>query len=280
MPMSARTIDGRALARRILEQTAEEIRRLGIVPGLGVILAGGDPASKVYVQKKKEAAEEIGVLFDLHEFDESVTEGQLLSALAELNGRPDIHGIVVQLPLPDGLDTDRIIRAVDPKKDVDGFHPELLDRLDAGETDRTPGLVEGIELLFAETGRKLAGQQVTVVSNGDVFSRPLGACLRRAGAAVETVRSDSPGMREAVGRADLLITAVGQPGLVRGDMLKPDSVVIDVGTTRVGRRIVGDVDRDTAGQVAGWITPVPGGVGPVTVAMLLKNVVRLAKGET
>ncbi|OIO51580.1 bifunctional methylenetetrahydrofolate dehydrogenase/methenyltetrahydrofolate cyclohydrolase [Candidatus Uhrbacteria bacterium CG_4_10_14_0_8_um_filter_58_22] len=275
--MSARIIDGRAVARRILAETRSEIESIDMTPGLGVIMVGDDPASKVYVRKKMEAAKRIGVHFESLVFPQDTDEETIVRAVTEMNARDDIHGIVVQLPLPKGLDTDRIVRTIDPDKDVDGFHPELIRRMSQDPDCRLPGLVEGLKLLFDETGLELNGQRTVIISNSEVFSHPLKLFLERQGAGVETVRGDSPNLASALGQADLLITAVGRPGLVTGQMLKPGTVILDVGTTRVDGRVVGDVEFETASEVAGWITPVPGGVGPVTVAMLLHNVARLAK---
>ncbi|MFC1638898.1 bifunctional 5,10-methylenetetrahydrofolate dehydrogenase/5,10-methenyltetrahydrofolate cyclohydrolase [Patescibacteria group bacterium] len=277
--MISRLINGRTLAERIEEEAAREVKERGLEPGLGVILVGEDPASQLYVRKKREACERVGVMFDLMEIATDAPEEIVLRAVHELNGRDDIHGILVQLPLPEGQDTDRVMRSIDPAKDADGFHPARLKLISDGEPCDPPGLIEGIMLLVAETDFEPKGRHAVIAANSPVFALPLESELRAAGLEVETVNGDFPGLPEAFRRGDLVVTALGRPQLVTGDMLKPGAVVIDVGTTKVEGRTVGDVEFETAREVAAWLTPVPGGVGPITVAMLIRNVVRLAAGD-
>jgi len=272
-----RYIDGRRVAARIEDETRREIASLGFTPGLGVMLVGDDPASRLYVRLKRAACERAGIRFELEDFPADAREDELIDAIRGLNARDDIHAILVQLPLPDGFDTDRVIRAMDPEKDVDGFHPDNIRRLDESDGDSFPGLTEGIIDLIRETGTDFTGKRAVITANSPTFALPLEIRLRQLGALPEFAPGDSLDLASRFREADILITALGRPGLVTGDDIKPGVILIDVGTTRVGKTVVGDVDAESVRGVAGWLTPVPGGVGPVTVAMLLKNVVRLAK---
>jgi len=275
--IQTRYIDGRKVAARIEEETRQEIAALGMTPGLGVILVGDDPASHLYVRLKRKACERAGIRFELKDFPDDAQEDELLDAIRALNARDDIHAILVQLPLPEAFDTDRVIRAMDPAKDVDGFHPDNIRRIDESDGDGFPGLTEGIIELIRETGADFAGKHAVIAANSATFALPLEVRLRQLGALPEFASGDALDLASRFKEADILITALGRPGLVTGDDIKPEAIIIDVGTTRVGDTVVGDADAESVEGTAGWITPVPGGVGPVTVAMLLKNVVKLAK---
>jgi methylenetetrahydrofolate dehydrogenase (NADP+)/methenyltetrahydrofolate cyclohydrolase len=275
--IETREIDGKAVAERIERETKTEIESLGLNPGLGVILVGDDPASHLYVRLKRKACERVGIRFELSEMPAGTPTETVMETVEELNGRDDINAILVQLPLPDGCDTDAVIRTIDPMKDVDGFHPENIRRLSDGETDEYPGLTEGIIDLIDETGVSITGKTAVIAANSPTFALPLEMRLRQAGAAAEFVRGDSEDLLSRLRQADMVITALGRPGIVTGDDIKEGAVLIDVGTTKVGSKTVGDIDAESVQGKAAWITPVPGGVGPVTVAMLLKNVIRLSK---
>ncbi len=273
-----RIIDGRKVAQRIEEETRREIAALGSEPGLGVILVGDDEASHLYVRLKHEACIRVGIRFEAAMLSQDDGQTAVLEKIRELNARDDIDAILVQLPLPAGMDTDAIIRAIDPAKDVDGFHPDNIRRL--GDEDRDfPGLTEGIVDLIRETGADLNMKRAVIAANSPTFALPLEMRLRQLGALPEFVRGDAPDITRHFGGADIVISALGRPGLITGDDIKEGAILIDVGTTKVGKRTVGDVDAESVQGKASWLTPVPGGVGPVTVAMLLKNVVRLAKGR-
>lgn len=278
--MPAKKIDGRAVAARIEEETKKAIEKHGLRPGLAVILVGDDPASQIYVRKKQEACQRVGIEFELVKMDEDAGQDTVIAAIQELNGRDDINAILVQLPLPGELDTEEVIRSVDPNKDVDGFHPDRLRQMTDGVECDPPGLIEGLQMLFAETGLNPKGMHAVVAANSPVFALPLEICLTSKGATVEIVSGEAPDLAVSFRRADLIVTALGRPNLITEDMLKPGVVILDVGTTRINGHVVGDVDYKSASKVASWITPVPGGVGPVTVAMLLKHVTKLAKDQS
>ncbi len=258
-------IDGHAEARRIRTSVKEEVARLARRPGLGVILVGDDPASHVYVGLKEKACAEAGILFERIVFPANVAQEDVLRAVVELNGRDDIDAMLVQLPLPPHLNTETIMNAIDPRKDVDGFHRENLRAYLEGAGDE-PGLIEAISLLLDAASAPHHGL-ACVLANSTVFSVPLETMLSRRG--LEPT--------EDALAADVVVTATGKPGSLTSNMIKPGAIVIDVGTTRVDGKTVGDADEESVARVAGALTPVPGGVGPVTVAMLLKKTLDLAK---
>ncbi len=261
-------LDGRALADRIKSQLAQAIAGGTVRPGLGIVLVGDDPASQLYVRLKERAAGEVGMHFVKHLLPGSATTDEVIARVHSLNDDATIHGIVVQLPLPEGLPTDKIVSAIDPAKDVDGFHPENVRRLIAGEPVLVPSLVQSIRHLLEASGVPLSGKTAAVLARGSVLSKPLLTVLARSGV---NATSDPAS-------ADILIAAVGQPQAVGADQIKPGAIVIDVGINHVGDRIVGDVDPAAAAH-ASFITPVPGGVGPVTVATLLENTYAAATGR-
>ncbi|PPC77545.1 bifunctional methylenetetrahydrofolate dehydrogenase/methenyltetrahydrofolate cyclohydrolase FolD [Pokkaliibacter plantistimulans] len=278
--MTARLIDGRARAARLQAQVAEEAAALhastGVLPGLAVVLVGQDPASEVYVRSKIRRTEEAGLYSESHRLPDTVSEAELLALIERLNADPRIHGILVQLPLPAHLDQRRIIDAIDPDKDVDGFTSINAGRL----ANRQPGLVPctplGCLMLLEEELGELRGRVATVVGCSNVVGRPMIQLLLKKDCSVLVAHRYTEDSAALVRQADIVVAAAGVPGLVRGDWLKPGAVVIDVGINRIASadgssRIVGDVATGEALPVAAAITPVPGGVGPMTIACLLAN---------
>jgi methylenetetrahydrofolate dehydrogenase (NADP+)/methenyltetrahydrofolate cyclohydrolase len=253
---------GRALAETIRQKMKERMARFHTAPGLAVLLVGDDPASHTYVRLKERACREAGIRFEKFLYLASATEETLTEKIRELNQRKDINGVLVQLPLP-GQNENRVVAAIDPDKDVDGFHPESLRRMEAGE----PGLISpvalGVMKLIEKTGKDVAGMSACVMAS-ELFAKPFLQLLAEHRAHIVSETKN----------ADILIVAVGRPRTVTGDRIKPGAIVIDVGTTRVGDKIVGDADRASVEGVASYLTPVPGGVGPMTVAMLILNVAK------
>ncbi|MBA3577473.1 MAG: bifunctional methylenetetrahydrofolate dehydrogenase/methenyltetrahydrofolate cyclohydrolase FolD [Sphingomonas sp.] len=281
--MTARLIDGKAAAldirRRVAEVVAAFRTRTGRSPGLATILVGEDPASAVYVRSKGKATGEAGMEGFSHQLTESTSEAQLLDLVERLNADDQVDGILVQLPLPKHIDTDRVIAAIDPAKDVDGFHPVNAGRLATGLDALIPCTPFGcLHLLKQELG-SIAGKDAVVIGRSNIVGKPMAMLLIGESATVTIAHSKTRDLPDVVRRADIVIAAVGRPEMVRGDWIKPGAVVIDVGINRVpaaedGKtRLVGDVAFDEAAKVASAITPVPGGVGPLTIAMLLRNTV-------
>ncbi|HZQ74442.1 MAG TPA: bifunctional methylenetetrahydrofolate dehydrogenase/methenyltetrahydrofolate cyclohydrolase FolD [Burkholderiales bacterium] len=279
--MAARILDGKALAAQVLSGAKKEVERLaqrGIAPGLAVILAGEDPASRVYVRNKVRACGETGIRSRLVELPSAVTEEKLMSCVAELNADPAIHGILVQLPLPKQVDAARVLDAVSPAKDVDGFHPENLGALVAGTPRLVPCTPAGIMRLIEHAGVAPAGRRAVVIGRSTIVGKPLALLLLQKDATVTVCHSKTRDLEEIARGADILIAAVGRPKLVTGKMVKPGACVIDVGINRLADgSLAGDVDFESVRAVAGWVTPVPGGVGPMTIAMLLENCLRAAE---
>jgi len=277
----AKIIDGKALAMRIRETVKKrvaEAKAMGIVPGLAVVLVGDDPASRVYVNTKKKTCHELGIYSEEHTYDNSVTQKELLEKIAQLNADPKISGILVQLPLLKHLNADQIIEAIDPRKDVDGFHPVNVGKLVLGLPGFLPCTPAGVMELIHETGTTIAGKECVVVGRSNIVGKPQAMLLLREHGTVTVCHSRTQNLAEVVRRADILVVAVGKPGMITGDMIKPGAVVIDVGINRLpDGRLVGDVDFDSAVKVASAITPVPGGVGPMTIAMLMHNTLEAAR---
>jgi len=265
-------LDGRALAQTIREKIKQRVAALPSSPGLAVILVGADPASHTYVSIKQKACEEVGIRFEKYLYFASESEETIINKIHELNAREDIHGILVQLPLPD-QDTDRVIAEIDPNKDVDGFHPENISKLRLGEPALAPAVALGILKLIDSTNEPLSGKTATIISS-ERFAEPIVALLRERGVVSHVCPEENLDMKEHTLQSDILIVAEGHPNFVTGDMIKHGAIVIDVGTTKVGDKLIGDVDRESVEKVAGYLTPVPGGVGPMTVAMLLVNVLK------
>ena len=286
--MSARPIDGRGIAARIRAEVAESAAALaessGVRPGLAAVLVGDDPASAAYVKMKKKACEEAGLASRVLRLPVETRQEELLARVAELNADSEIHGILVQLPLPSQIDEAAVVRAVDPDKDVDGFHPVNVGRVALGELDRAfvPATPAGILRLLDETGVKLAGAEAVVIGRSAIVGRPTATLLLHRSATVTVCHSRTRDLASHTRRADVLVAAVGKPGFVTAAMVKPGAAVIDVGINRVtdgdGKgRLVGDVDFEDVSEVAGCLTPVPGGVGPMTIAMLLENTLTAAQ---
>lgn len=279
--MPAQIIDGKALAESVRAALRTKVAALaarGVRPGLAAILAGTDPASRVYVRNKVRACEDTGVHSEVHEFPERVSEGELLQRIAKLNADPRIHGVLVQLPLPGKVDASRVLAAIAPTKDADGFHAESLGALVQGRPGFVPGTPAGVMALLEHAGVPLAGRHAVIVGRSTVVGKPAALLLLQKDATVTICHSRTSDLAAVTRQADILVAAVGRAKLITADMVKPGACVIDVGINRsVDGKLVGDVDFDTVKDVAGWITPVPGGVGPMTVAILLVNTVKAAE---
>jgi methylenetetrahydrofolate dehydrogenase (NADP+) / methenyltetrahydrofolate cyclohydrolase len=267
----AQIINGTAIAQNIRDGLREKILQLSESPGLAIILVGSDPASYVYVGLKEQAAKEAGIRFEKDYYPATISQDVVMQKIVELNNRSDIHGILVQFPLPEGFDENKIVAAINPVKDVDGFHPENLRLLSADEPRLIPGLALGIIRLIESTGTTLSGKKVTILAKSGVFAGPLGQLFQQDEASVTFITPNAPDLLQQLQEADIVVAAVGRPKFIKGEMVKAGAIIIDVGYNRVNNRAVGDVDFASASQVASWITPVPGGVGPMTVAMLLTN---------
>ncbi len=288
--MTARIIDGRAIARRIRAEIATAGRLLteatGVVPGLAAVLVGEDPASATYVRMKGRACDEAGFHSRIVRLPLDAPPGGLLDTIDELNADPEVHGILVQLPLPAHIDPAAVVAAVDPRKDVDGFHPLNAGRVLQGDLERAfvPATPAGILRLLDEDGCEIAGAEAVVVGRSDIVGKPVAVLLLQRHATVTVCHSATRRLADHTRRADVLVVAVGRPSLVTGDMVKPGATVVDVGTNRLPAedgsprgRLVGDVDAETVRAVAGALTPVPGGVGPMTITMLLDSTLKAAR---
>jgi methylenetetrahydrofolate dehydrogenase (NADP+)/methenyltetrahydrofolate cyclohydrolase len=282
--MPATLIDGKSLAvsaRGSLKNRIDALAKQGVRPGLAAILAGEDPASRVYVRNKARACEETGLRSEVHELPQDVAETALLELIARLNAARDVHGIVLQLPLPRQLDADRILPAISPAKDVDGFHAMNLGALLQGRAGFVPGTPAGVMRLIEHAGVAPAGRHAVIVGRSTIVGKPLALLLLQRDATVTICHSRTRDLAAVARQADILVAAVGKPKLVTAAMVKPGACVIDVGINRMADgKLCGDVDFAAAKEVAGSITPVPGGVGPMTVAMLMENTVKAAELAT
>ena len=271
------TIDGKAIALGIKESLRERVAglkdRYGRVPCLAVVIVGDNPASHSYVRSKIEAASFVGIDGHEIEFPSDVTELELLQTVAALDADPAIDGILVQLPLPQQIDPDKVLDVISPEKDVDGFHPHNVASLHLGRPCTFPCTPKGIIRLIDSTGTVIDGKRAVVVGRSNIVGKPVAKLLQDRNATVTVAHSHTPDLAALTREADILVVATGHAGLIDGSMVKPGAVVIDVGITRMGKRIVGDVDFASASQVASYITPGPGGVGPMTVAMLMENTI-------
>ncbi|MFW6409893.1 MAG: bifunctional methylenetetrahydrofolate dehydrogenase/methenyltetrahydrofolate cyclohydrolase FolD [Halanaerobiales bacterium] len=275
-------IDGKAIAEEIrgdLKEEVNELKNEGRVPGLSVVLVGNNPASQTYVSMKEKAAKKLGIKSELHEMDEDISQKELLDMVDKLNNDSEVDGILVQLPLPDHINPDRVIEAIDPGKDVDGFHPINTGRLFNGQDDDlrfepcTPlGIIELIE-----RSTEIDGKNAVIVGRSNIVGKPVAHLLLDKNATVTVCHSHTADLKKETLRADILVAAVGYPELITGDMVKEGATVIDVGINRVEGKLIGDVEFDSASKRADHITPVPGGVGPMTIAMLMKNTVKARK---
>jgi methylenetetrahydrofolate dehydrogenase (NADP+)/methenyltetrahydrofolate cyclohydrolase len=279
----AQLIDGKAVAARVRAEVKAEVEKLkaerGLVPGLTVVRVGEDPASKIYVTGKKKAAEEVGFnSWELHP-DDKITQDELLSLVDKLNKDPAVHGVLVQLPLPKHIDAERIISAVRPEKDADGFHPVNAGMLSVGKPAPRPCTPFGIMRLLREVGCDPSGKRAVVVGRSNIVGKPMALMLLAADATV-TVCHRKSNLAAEVANADILVAAVGVPELIKGEWIKPGAVVIDVGMNRMpDGKLKGDVEFEMAKERASFITPVPGGVGPMTIAMLMRNTLEAAKAS-
>ena len=300
--MSATILDGNQVAAVIKTEVTEEVARLaegGIRPGLAAVLVGHDPASEVYVRNKVKTCEATGICSELIRPDENSTTSQMLALVAELNARDEIDGILVQLPLPKQIDSKKVLLAVDPAKDVDGFHPVNVGNLSTGRPGLVPCTPAGCIEIMKRSGVRIEGAEAVVVGRSDIVGKPVAMLLTNANATVTICHSKTRDLGEVCRRADILVAAIGRPGMITPDMVKPGATVIDVGINRItdraqfeqffagnakreavfaktGSTLVGDV-HPSAALVAGAITPVPGGVGPLTIAMLMSNTLKAAK---
>ncbi|MCG8500120.1 MAG: bifunctional methylenetetrahydrofolate dehydrogenase/methenyltetrahydrofolate cyclohydrolase FolD [Firmicutes bacterium] len=279
--MGEKVIDGRQIASKIrsrLKAEVAELKEKGICPGLAVVIVGDDPASRVYVNMKKKACAEIGIYSEEYTLPQETTQQELLDLVKRLNGKEDIHGILVQLPLPGHLDEEEVIDAIAVRKDVDAFHPVNVGKIMIGNYDFLPCTPAGVMELIKETGIEITGKECVVVGRSNIVGKPQSMLLLQQHGTVTVCHSRTKNLKEVCKRADILVVAVGRAQMITGDMIKPGAVVIDVGMNRLeNKKLVGDVDFDSAAAVAGAITPVPGGVGPMTIAMLMKNTVKAAQ---
>lgn len=279
--MTARIIDGAALSQRIREEVAQRVSALaekGTRPGLAVVLVGADPASQVYVRNKVAACEKAGLHSVKEQYPAEMTEAELLARIDVLNQDPTIHGILVQLPLPKHMDAHKVIEAIAAEKDVDGFHVSNAGLLMTGQPLFRPCTPYGVMKMLESEGVTLRGAEAVIVGASNIVGKPMAMLLLQAGATITICNSKTRDLAAQTRRADVLVVATGKPGMIDGSMIKPGAVVIDVGINRgADGKLCGDVDFASAKEVAGAITPVPGGVGPMTIAMLLVNTVEAAE---
>ncbi|CAM4210856.1 bifunctional methylenetetrahydrofolate dehydrogenase/methenyltetrahydrofolate cyclohydrolase FolD [Lacicoccus alkaliphilus] len=277
--MTAEILNGREIAKDYRAGLAEEVEKLkskGITPNLTVVIAGNDGASLSYVRSKNKAAEKIGMTSDIVHLDEDASEEDVLNEVKRLNNDDAVHGILVQVPLPDQVDENKVLEAISPEKDVDGFSPVNIGRLYTGQRTFVPCTPLGIMELLKHTG-SLEGKEVAVIGRSHIVGQPVAKLLIDQNATVTVMHSRTKDMVEKLKNFDVVVSAVGKPGLVKGSDLKEGAIVIDVGNTMVDDKLVGDVDYDSAAEVASHITPVPGGVGPLTITMVLNNTLLAAK---
>ena len=279
--MTAKILDGNALAQKLrasFRQEADQLAAQGIRPGLAVILVGEDPASQVYVRNKVNACAQAGFHSEKYAFPADIAPQAVFDKIAELNADPKIHGILVQLPLPGHFDADAVLEAIAPEKDVDGFRAENVGALMQGQPCFIPCTPYGAMKFFEEAGISLKGKEAVVVGRSNIVGKPMAMLLMHAGATVTVCHSQTRDLKAHCQRADILVAAVGKPKMITGDMIKPGAVVIDVGINRLpDGKLCGDVDFESAREVAAFITPVPGGVGPMTITMLLANTLESAE---
>jgi methylenetetrahydrofolate dehydrogenase (NADP+)/methenyltetrahydrofolate cyclohydrolase len=279
--LGAQLIDGKAIAadiRRELKEEINQLRKKNVNPGLTVVLVGDDPASQTYVRSKQRACAEVGIRSEVKMLAKDTPQAELIALIGELNRDPQVHGILVQLPLPEHINSDTVLRVIDPLKDVDGFHPVNVGSLWTGLSEQgfVPCTPAGIIELLHRTGIEPTGLNAVVIGRSNIVGKPMAALLLQSNATVTICHSRTRGLREYCRDADILVVAIGRARFVKGDWIKPGAVVIDVGMNRVDGVLCGDVD-ESAREVAGHITPVPGGVGPMTIAQLLRNTVIAAR---
>ena len=272
--MSAKILNGKTAAAKARQLCRDYLNKKGVMPGLVIITIGDDPASAVYVRNKIKACEECGIYVRHEKFAADVNPDIVRGVIFNANLSPSIVGIMVQLPLPYGWDSRELMELIDPRKDVDGLTYTNIGMLWSGEAMHYPCTAKGIDYLLHENGIDFAGKHVVIVGRSDIVGKPMAAIALENNATVTVCHSKTKNLAEHTRMADILVVAVEKPGLITGNMVKPGAVVIDVGINRTENGLVGDVDFDSVSKVAGWITPVPGGVGPMTVAMLMNNVAR------
>ena len=276
--MTAQIIDGKALAATIREEIAQEVKTMSVQPSLAVIIVGDDPASHVYVRNKGKAAEGCGIKSTTDILPDDTTQEQLLARVRELNADPSVHGILVQLPLPKQIDADTVINTIAPEKDVDGFHVVNAGKLATGQESLVACTPQGCHIMLKRHHGNLSGKHAVIIGRSNIVGKPMAQLLLNEGCTVTICHSKTKDVAEECRRADIVVAAVGRPLMVKGDWLKQGATVIDVGINRTAEgKLVGDVEFDSALKVADAITPVPGGVGPMTIACLLKNTVKAAK---
>lgn len=277
----AKLLMGKEVSNRIKGELKDEVSKLkseGITPGLAVIIVGDDPASRVYVNNKKKACEECGIYSEEYALPAETPESELLELIKKLNEKSDISGILVQLPLPKHINEETVINSIDPKKDVDAFHPVNVGKIMVGNYDFVPCTPAGVMELIKESGIDVSGKECVVVGRSNIVGKPQAMLLLHQNGTVTICHSRTKNLAEKTKQADILVAAVGIPKFITGDMIKEGAVVIDVGINRLeNKKLCGDVDFESAEPVAGAITPVPGGVGPMTIAMLMKNTVKAAR---
>jgi len=281
--MTAQLLDGRSLAGDVEREAAAEAaavtRRYGVSPCLAAILVGADPASALYVKRKAEACGRSGLRSETFHLPEATTEAEVLALIGDLNARADVHGILPQQPMPPQINPRTVFERIDPRKDVDGLGPANMAALLVGRPNLVPCTPAGIMLLLQRTGVDPAGKEAVVVGRSTIVGKPVALLLLHAHATVTWCHTRTTDLAGHTRRADILVVAAGRPRLITGEMIKPGAVVIDVGVNRVDGKLTGDVDFASVSAMAGWITPVPGGVGPMTIAMLLRNTVQAAAAQ-
>lgn len=279
--MAAQVISGTQIAQEIREQITKEVAEIkastGVTPGLAVVIVGENPASQVYVRQKEKACEETGIYSEKHALPADVSQEELLSLVERLNQERKIHGILVQLPLPEHLNETEVLYTIDPSKDVDGFHPVSIGKMVIGEETFLSCTPQGIMVLLEKAGVDLSGKEAVVVGRSNIVGKPVSMLLLQKHATVTICHTRTKDLAFHTKRADVLVVAAGRPEVIKGDMVKEGAVVIDVGVNRVNDKLVGDVEFASVSEKAAAITPVPGGVGPMTVTMLLQNTLLAAK---
>lgn len=277
----ATIIDGKKVSQKIreeLKEECEEIRKQGIIPKLAVIMVGDNPASKVYVKNKNKACQEIGIEYEEYFLNSEITQEKLIELIEDLNNRKDINGILLQSPIPNHLDINEAFRKISPEKDVDGFHPANVGKLILNQDTFVSCTPYGIMKLFAEYNIDLNGKHVVILGRSNIVGKPLIACCLNRNATVTVCHSKTENLEEHTKKADILIVAIGKANFVKKEMIKDGAVIIDVGINRTDEgKLTGDVDFENVKDVAGYITPVPGGVGPMTIAMLMNNVIKATR---
>lgn len=282
--MTAKIIDGKAIAKAVREEWKErvdDLKKNGITPGLAVIIVGDNPASRVYVNNKIRACKEVGLHSEVHEMPNDTSEEVLLEQIRDLNNNSEIHGILVQLPLPDHIDDDKVLETISVDKDADGFHLYNMGALVVGNTVFPPCTPYGIQCLIEQTNVPVEGQHAVVVGRSNIVGKPMALMLLQMDATVTICTSKTRDLASITNLADILVVATGKPNMITADMVKKGAIVIDVGINRLDDgRLVGDVDFDAVKKVAGYITPVPGGVGPMTITKLVVNTIQAAQRTT